>query len=60
MPEIYTVQELAERWKVHPITIYRLLESRELPGIKIRKAWRISAATVEAYEQNTLPNTIFN
>lgn len=58
--EPFTVPELAERWKVHPITVYRLLEKRELPGFKIGKAWRISAATVEAYEQNTLPNTIFN
>ena len=53
--DIYTVPELAERWKVHTVTIYRMLERRELPGFKLGKAWRISAATVTAYEQ-ALPN----
>jgi len=53
----YTVPELAERWKVHTVTIYRMLENRTLPGFKVGKAWRISAATVNAYEDmNTLPN----
>ena len=48
--QTFTVPELANRWKVHPITIYRLLESRTLPGFKVGKAWRVSAATVTAYE----------
>lgn len=50
--ETYTVPELADHWKVHPITVYRLLERRELPGFKVGKAWRISAATVSAYEES--------
>jgi excisionase family DNA binding protein len=53
--QTYTVPELAERWKVHTVTVYRMLERRELPGFKIGKAWRIAAATVAAFEQ-TLPN----
>ena len=52
-----TVPELAERWKVHPVTVYRMLERRELPGFKIGRAWRISESTVRAYEQLTLPDT---
>ena len=57
MPEHFTVPELAKRWKVHPITVYRMLERKELPGFKVgKKGWRISAATVAAYE-NTLPTT---
>ena len=51
----YTVPELADHWKVSPFTVYRLLERRELPGFKIGKVWRISAATVTAYEQLNLP-----
>ena len=55
--DTYTVPELARRWKVHTVTIYRMLERRELPGFKIGKAWRVSADTVTAYEQlTTLPN----
>lgn len=54
---ILTVPELARRWKVHTVTIYRLLERRELPAFKIGKAWRIALSTVLAYEQqNSLQN----
>ena len=49
--QTYTVPELAAYWKVSPFTVYRLLERRELPGFKIGKTWRISAATVRAYEE---------
>ena len=51
MTQTYTVPELAKRWKVHTVTIYRMLERRELPGFKIGKAWRIAAATVTAFEE---------
>ena len=56
--DLYTVPELAAHWKVHPITVYRLLESRKLPGFKIGKSWRISKMTVEAYESLIPPNHI--
>jgi len=49
--EAYTVNELAARWNVSTITIYRLLESRTLPGFKVGKSWRISAKTVTAFEE---------
>ena len=54
--ETLTVTELAKRWKVHTVTVYRMLERRELPAFKVGKSWRISVPTVEAYEQTTLPN----
>ena len=49
--ETYTVPELAEYWKISPFTVYRMLERKELPGFKIGRKWRISAATVVAYEE---------
>lgn len=51
----YTVADLAKRWHVHEITLRRKLEDGRLPGFKIGNAWRITAAVVDAVEQNTLP-----
>jgi len=51
----YTVADLAKRWQVHEVTLRRMLESGKLPGFKIGRSWRITAATVAAYEANALP-----
>ena len=53
--DTYTVSELAKRWHVHEITLRRKLENGKLPGFKIGNAWRVTAAVVDAVEQNTLP-----
>lgn len=53
--DTYTVAELAKHWKVSPMTIYRMLDRKELPGFKIGTAWRITARTVAAYEELALP-----
>ena len=47
---MYSVADLAERWQVSRVYVYKMLESRELPGIKIGKLWRIHPLTVEEYE----------
>ena len=51
----YTVSDLVKRWQVHEVTLRRMLERGELPGFKIGHQWRITAATVAAYENNALP-----
>lgn len=56
--DTYTPADLAERWHVHIITIRRMLERGTLPGFKVGNAWRVTAAVVDAYEANTLPNQI--
>ena len=53
--DTYTPADLAERWHVHIITVRRMLESGKLPGLKIGNNWRVTAAVVDAYEQNILP-----
>ena len=53
--QTFTPADLAERWNVHVITVRKMLESGKLPGFKIGRSWRITAAVVAAFEQNTLP-----
>lgn len=48
----YTVERLAERWSCSTDVIYELLRKRELKGFKVGKAWRISAANVNRFENN--------
>ena len=46
----FTVERLAQRWCCSTDIIYDLLRTRELKGFKIGKAWRISAAAVDRFE----------
>lgn len=49
MDETYlTLREAAELLKVHENTIRNWLKAGELPGKKIGRLWRISAAAVES------------
>lgn len=38
---MYTIKEVAELLKMHPITIYRFVESGQLKAIKVGRSWRI-------------------
>jgi excisionase family DNA binding protein len=53
--QIFTVADLANRWHLSKLTIYRMLERGDLPGFKLGNSWRITEAVVEAVENNTLP-----
>lgn len=44
--EIMTVAQVADFLQVHPDTIYRLLSSEDIPGMKIRGAWRVIQSDV--------------
>ena len=48
----FTVERLAERWSCSTDVIYELLRSRKLRGFKVGKAWRISAANVDRFENS--------
>lgn len=42
MEETYlTPEEVAERLKLHPQTVKRLLRQKKMPGYKIEGSWRI-------------------
>lgn len=45
-----TVPEVAEQLGLHQNTVYRLLQSGELPGRRLgRRSWRVSAAGLEKW-----------
>ena len=47
-PRVYTVEEVAEMMKVHPRTVYRMLDQGRLKGFKFGAAWRITQDEVDA------------
>lgn len=50
-PTLTTPAALARRWSVSPTLIYDMLNSGDLPAIRLGKLWRIRLADVEARER---------
>ena len=50
MEPIYTVKELAARWKCSVDAVYDMIRRGVLPSIRIGKSYRVTGAAVEAYE----------
>ena len=48
--QVYTIKELADRFQVHPTTIYRLLRQGRLPGFRIGSNWRFNRSAIEQWE----------
>ena len=46
---LLTVMETAEKLKVGKSTVYNILQSGELPAVRIRSAWRIREQDLEDY-----------
>jgi excisionase family DNA binding protein len=44
-----TVHELAEYLRVHPSTIYRLLQRKKLPGFRIGSDYRFQRESVDRW-----------
>lgn len=51
MNEYSTVHEVAERLRVSPMTIYRLVQQGELPSVTIGRSIRVLWSGVEEYLQ---------
>ena len=51
MAQILTPEELAERWRVSPKTIYRSLSAGKIKGFQVGKQWRIPLEAVENFEK---------
>lgn len=49
--DIYTPEELAERWKCSAVTVYRMLNAGTLAGFRLGKAWRIRETEIIEYEK---------
>lgn len=50
MREFFTVNEVAERWKLKPGIVYEYIRSGQLRAIKFGKAWRIELNDLENFE----------
>lgn len=51
---ILTVREAAEYLRIHPITLYRLLEKNKVSGVfKIGNQWRVGREVIETWKINT-------
>jgi len=48
---VYTVTELAERWRCGTDSIYRMIRSGKLKAFKIGQDYRIKESEVEKYEE---------
>jgi excisionase family DNA binding protein len=46
---IMTVGETAEYLRVHPSTIYRLLQQGKIPAFKVGSDWRFSRAAIDRW-----------
>lgn len=44
-----TVREVAERLRLSKMTVYRLMESGEIPSLKVGRSFRIPAEGMEEY-----------
>ena len=52
-----TVEEVADVMRVSKMTVYRLLHSGELPGVRVGRSFRVPQDALEAYlrSSSTVP-----
>lgn len=41
--EYLTLDEVAQKLKISRVTVYRMVHRKEIPAIKLGKAWRVSS-----------------
>ncbi|WP_029289815.1 helix-turn-helix domain-containing protein [Cellulomonas sp. HZM] len=50
-----TVLEVAEIMRVSKMTVYRLLHSGEMPGVRVGRSFRVPADALEHYLATSIP-----
>ena len=55
MMELMTLEEVANYLRVTKKTIYRLLERRSIPTIKVGRQWRFDKASIDAWLRQSSP-----
>lgn len=50
--EIYTVDEIAQRWRCSVDVVYDMLRRKQLRGFKVGNIWRVPARAVTQFEDN--------
>lgn len=48
---IYTIKEIAEHFKVEPITVHRMIQDKKLSALKFGGSWRITQEHLDEYLQ---------
>lgn len=59
MDDLLTVEEVAQKLKMHPDHIKRLLRAGKIPGYKIEGSWRVKQDELEKWiedRKNTQKN----
>ena len=54
--EFITVEELAERLKVSPRTIQRIIDRKQIPAIRIGRQWRFRREWVDVWLKSNTVN----
>jgi len=49
MDELLTVEEVAQKLKMHPDTVKRLLREERIPAYKLEGAWRVKLVDLEKF-----------
>ena len=49
MNELLTIAEVAERLKLTPQTIYKMIKDRTLPAIRVGAQWRIPEQKIQEW-----------
>ena len=44
-----TVREVATYLRVHPMTVYRLIQRGDLPAIRVGRGWRFNKNRIEQW-----------
>ena len=55
---ILTVRELSDYLRVHPITIYRLLSTKQIPAFRIGSDWRFDINSIERWCSQEAPTAV--
>lgn len=49
MPQIMTLEEVADYLRVHPSTVYRMAKNQALPAFKIGSDWRFNRESLDVW-----------
>lgn len=51
MQEVYTYEQIAERYGVKALTVLKWTREKRLPAIKVGKSYRVRREDMEAFER---------
>ena len=48
-PQLLTVAEVADLFRVSSMTVYRLIRNGELPAVRVGRSYRVTESDLQAY-----------